>query len=685
VGRRKRIHEDDEDMRAGAATPDVEADEEFAARPDPALDAPVIVIHPGSVQLRIGLADALGPRVIPHCIAYPKRLMHMTRTPDSELPMDVQGEAVATILESSLTPLARQLRLGIRHMGQEQPIAASEMYSALPSAAPSFIFGDHSNAKAVAPNASSAEQADGQCNATSSSEPNGDSSSESFLVGESALLAARREPERWHVVYPMSCGALNTHTGLSERTLYSAIEDIWRCTIYGGGGEPGLGLNPSTWPNPCAVLVLPDLFDRRMGAEILDVLLTPRGLGLRAAIVHEEAACASFGAGVGSACVVDIGSQRTSVCCIDEGMPMSGCRHILAYGVADMEVLLHVLCHRQQLTAMLPTPLAVAPSYTPTEATLNILRQLRQHCCSLHLHVNPRDSLVLSLSAITALPIGSTTYAAAPAANLASATDTALALASTAPAAAHTSRAAAVSAAILDHTFEADTAANPCRVHLGSLAPIPPLLLFSPAVALAMQQTLGFKRPKSYVSSGSQQNHSDVWDDEFLNESALERALPAGINPAAPKDIFVGAANFAPALTPLGACHLRGLTPDAQLSYTPLDEAIVRAVERGKSTEVKRRLYGTILLIGGGAHTEGLAHYLEWRIACCWKLAEDSAEGIERVEVVKLPAGTEPQALAWHGAALLPKLESGRTLWILNDEWLRRGALAAREVCAFPW
>ena len=47
----------------------------------------------------------------------------------------------------------------------------------------------------------------------------------------------------------------------------------------------------------------------------------------------------------------------------------------------------------------------------------------------------------------------------------------------------------------------------------------------------------------------------------------------------------------------------------------PLDEAIVRAVERGKSTEVKRRLYGTILLIGGVARTPGLLEYLEWRIS----------------------------------------------------------------------
>ena len=52
-------------------------------------------------------------------------------------------------------------------------------------------------------------------------------------------------------------------------------------------------------------------------------------------------------------------------------------------------------------------------------------------------------------------------------------------------------------------------------------------------------------------------------------------------------------------------------------------------------TQVKRRLYGTILLLGGVANTAGLATYLEWRISALWKLAPDSTE-----VVVVVPALT---------------------------------------------
>jgi len=224
------------------------------------------------------------------------------------------------------------------------------------------------------------------------------------------------------------------------------------------------------------------------------------------------------------------------------------------------------------------------------------------------------------------------------------------------------------------------------HVHLGSLAPLPPLVLFAPAVAAALQRALGFNGPPTaLLSAATATDHTDVWDDDFVQDSALERALPAGVTPAGPKDLFLGAANFAPTLTDVGMRHTAGLTPDGQLGFMPLDEAVVRAVERGKSTEVKRRLYGTILLLGGGARTPGLVEYLEWRVACCWSLASDSTEGIERVEVVRLPPGTDPESVSWRGAATLPLLESGRGLWILRHEWEQRGALAARELCAFSW
>ena len=43
-------------------------------------------------------------------------------------------------------------------------------------------------------------------------------------------------------------------------------------------------------------------------------------------MTFQESVCATFGAGVPSACVVDIGDQKTSVCCVDDGMSQTSTR-----------------------------------------------------------------------------------------------------------------------------------------------------------------------------------------------------------------------------------------------------------------------------------------------------------------------------------------------------------------------
>lgn len=37
-------------------------------------------------------------------------------------------------------------------------------------------------------------------------------------------------------------------------------------------------------------------------------------------IVLQESVCAVYGSGLSSACVVDIGDQKTSVCCVEDGI-----------------------------------------------------------------------------------------------------------------------------------------------------------------------------------------------------------------------------------------------------------------------------------------------------------------------------------------------------------------------------
>jgi len=642
---------------------------------DPAAGAQVVVIHPGSASLRVGLASEHVPLVIPHCIAW-----RLSGTDADASEHDGNSDAVAdaettTRLESEMSaamrPIGRALRVGQALLGTEPHVSPSVC----------MLGNDVAGGHVSTTSASAATARIG-----------GSSAFATTLVGDAAVRAARSEPGRWRLFYPMRRGRFSTEAPLS--IIISALESIWRAALCGGNGIRGLDLSPSDLRAACVVIVLPDLFARREGAELLGLLLSEQMMGFAAAIVLEEATSACLGAGVPSACVVDLGSQRSSVSCVDELMPMPGCRQVLAYGGDDLDRLLLWLFERHSLTARLPWTLPAAADGRPPSVrrVVQHLSPLRHAACHLELHRVPHSATA---------PGAAATPLAPPAA------------------CACASNGAAGTATI------ADNDAPPVAVDLGSLASVPPLLLFAPNAARVLH-TRALASPPLALES-RQLDWSDVWDDDFLQESAAPlrgAALGRGEREAAEGEADevqggVGGkearepfqpqqsareiarehkarlnascslagtpASSLPSLTVLGSRHQSQLLPDELLEYTPLDEAIVRAVERGKSTEVKRRLYGTILLLGGVSRTRGLSAYLEWRIATCWRLAPDSTEGIERVEVQRLPPGAEAETLVWRGGAALASLPSAKSMWILRLDWAQRGAMAARERCIFTW
>ncbi|CAH2352454.1 actin-like protein Arp8p [[Candida] railenensis] len=79
-----------------------------------------------------------------------------------------------------------------------------------------------------------------------------------------------------------------------------------------------------------AVLVIPDLYDKVYVENWVGMLFKQIGFG-KVAII-QEAVAATFGAGAQSACVVDVGSQTTTISCVDEGLIINDSRITLNFG-----------------------------------------------------------------------------------------------------------------------------------------------------------------------------------------------------------------------------------------------------------------------------------------------------------------------------------------------------------------
>ena len=95
------------------------------------------------------------------------------------------------------------------------------------------------------------------------------------------------------------------------------------------------------WNNFNCILVLPDVFVRKHIKSLISTLFTK--LYFKKMYVHLESIMACFGTAVTSACVVDIGHEKISICCVDEGiiLPKSlvrknfGCKD-LSKGIVKM-------------------------------------------------------------------------------------------------------------------------------------------------------------------------------------------------------------------------------------------------------------------------------------------------------------------------------------------------------------
>jgi len=132
------------------------------------------------------------------------------------------------------------------------------------------------------------------------------------LVGHDAVNL--HHSEEYMVRYPMKYGFFNANKKENYST-HQAVEDL--ATIISISIEKHMKLPPSAFKNFQCILVIPDstvkVHMRYLMKGIFD-------LGFKAMLVHQESVMATFALSVSTAVVVDIGSSKTSVCCVEEGV-----------------------------------------------------------------------------------------------------------------------------------------------------------------------------------------------------------------------------------------------------------------------------------------------------------------------------------------------------------------------------
>ncbi|XP_055716979.1 actin-related protein 8 [Phlebotomus papatasi] len=545
----------------------------------------IIVIHPGSLNLRMGRASDLNPHRTLHAVARRRKpggqVHHDTILPkilpkNKDLLQELEDcrLAVSHTLQSCLQSNGRR-----RYATPPQQISAFNRRSTpetLPDSSiqawyqPMWdtVFGDN----------------------VLNLDPNGD----------------------FNLHFPMRRGELNVHSGLggSLSSVLTDLQAIWEHVLLAT-----MEIKTTDLSAYKCVLVIPDIYNRAYLRELVTLLLCRIGFG--SCFLVQDHVAATFGAGLGYACVVDVGDQKTSVSCVEDAISHPNTRVRLEYGGGDVTQTFYWLLQKCAF------PYKTCKDILPQDAVL--LKKLKEDFCHVNLDICGSEEKHFDVMQ---------------------------------PGKAFGQR---------------------FTLQVGDEAIVAPLSLFHTEL---LNLTGTTKLAKTQIPWTKQSDPEDCFDAEYLKETSrrgakeqLEQSAPEFLHTENPDEEIVvdeEKENYK-------QIEREFVVPGGQI--IGLDQAVLQSIERCPNDELKRKMYGCILVVGGGMKFQGIGKWLQNRVALQIPYLYRS----EQLDIVTSPKDMDPAMTAWKGASVLSCLESASELWITQQEWKKHGLRILREKAPFVW
>lgn len=278
-----------------------------------------IVLHLGSQNLRVGLASDALPKTVPMVIA---------RRAESSEEEEGDGEPAPkrVKLESGLVPNEPEKRFG------------DEFAKKFTSMSNDLKVRMRANKRKVLPQSRDMVTSHNRrhtydtitdMNDTMRIEWTDVSSQPEYVTGMDALRIADHSDPRYKLYWPIRNGWVNESDYPSARLLWEDIRIIIQEAI-----KSQLGIQPRDLGTYTCVIAIPDYYERTYVTTLLGMALTVFCFAKVSFI--QESLAASFGCGVMTACIVDIGDQKTSVSCVEDGMIVENSRVNLKMGGQDI-------------------------------------------------------------------------------------------------------------------------------------------------------------------------------------------------------------------------------------------------------------------------------------------------------------------------------------------------------------
>ncbi|EMS64507.1 hypothetical protein TRIUR3_09802 [Triticum urartu] len=281
----------------------------------------LVVINPGSMNVRMGFASQDVPFNIPHCIARHKNDAPKLSVRDqiaSMLKIPFLGEVSPSENQPLPPKMGRLDGLSSQQNKDDSILTWTDVMDKSIKASTSIERSVNSDA-------------DEDPSQSTSDDGNKSNSEESkykeMIFGEDALKIPPSAP--YCLGRPIRRGHFNISQNYSLHQVLEDLRTIWNWML-----TEKLHINPKDRHLYSAILVLGETFDNREMKEMLSIVLCD--LGFSTAVVHQEALAAAFGNGLSTACVVNIGAQVTQVVCVEDGVALPHTALALPYGGDDI-------------------------------------------------------------------------------------------------------------------------------------------------------------------------------------------------------------------------------------------------------------------------------------------------------------------------------------------------------------
>ncbi|KAM4651538.1 actin-related protein 8 [Discoglossus pictus] len=574
----------------------------------------IVVIHPGSTNLRIGRATDTHPACIPNVIArrhkQPGQPSHrdkwLLRDGLNKQESNEQRQNGLKMVDQAIW--SKKMSNGTRRI----PVLPEQARAYNKQMRPAIL--DHSSGVKWTNTSHSPE----------------------YLVGEEALHV--NPTDCYNIHYPIRRGQLNLHSGPggSLTAVLADLETIWSHVL-----QKLLEIQLKDLKYYRCILLIPDIYNRQHVKEMVNMILLK--MGFSAIIVHQESVSATYGSGLSSACVVDIGDQKTSVCCVEDGISHRNTRLCLAYGGSDVTRCLYWLMQRAgfpyrecQLSNKLDCLLLQQLKETYAHLDQDI-SGLQDH----EFQVRHPDAPAL----LYQLRLGDEKLQA-PMALFYPVTFGIVGQKMTS----------------LQHRSNGD-AEDPHDEHY---------LLATQSKqdqsAKAAADRKSLQKPSLYEDSRG----TDVSDRGHIQEAELgssqNECMISGNDSEEP---------------PAAMFSRKTAISQFEGKALGLDKAILHSIDCCASDDTKKKMYSTILVAGGGLMFHKAQQFLQHRILN--KMPPSFRRVVENVEVITRPKDMDPRLIAWKGGAVLACLDTTQELWIYQREWQRFGVRMLRERAAFVW